>query len=714
MDMIKLLSNELGLEARQVTNTVKLIDDNNTIPFIARYRKEATGGLSDDDLRRLYERLHYLRALCQKKEDVARRVQEQNKLTEALSAEIEKAQTLQELEDLYRPYKQKRKTRAVVAIDKGLEPLAKVILEQNTSEKTIEMLVEKYLSDEVQSMNEAIGGAKDIIAERISDCADYRKKIRHRVFQEGFIVTKAKKKEESVYEMYYEYAELVKKIPGHRILAINRGENEEYLSVKIDIEKSKCTEIISQGIITNRRFEGHRYLEEAIEDSYQRLIFPSIEREIRSQITQEAQENAMRVFSENLKKLVMQPPIRGKVVLALDPAFRTGCKVAVVDDTGRPLNTTVIYPTPPHNKLVESMKVLDKLVKEYHVSIIAIGNGTASRETESFVAAYIREYHCQVKYIIVNEAGASVYSASKLGSEEFPEYDVAVRSAISIARRLQDPLAELVKIDPKSIGVGQYQHDMNQKKLGEALSVTVEACVNKVGVELNTASPSLLSYVAGVNHTIALNIVTHRKEIGRFSKRNQLKKVKKLGVKAFEQCAGFLRISDSDDFLERTSVHPESYHVAKSLLERLGVSYHKIESTNLEGLMEQVQEIGLSQLAEELGVGLMTLKDILSELSKPGRDPRDELPKPILMTDVLQMEDLVEGMILKGTVRNVADFGAFVDIGVHQDGLVHVSEISNRFIRNPLEVLSVGDVVTVKVKEVNMPKRRISLSMKDV
>lgn len=709
-----IIAKELNIKLIQVQNTIKLIDDNNTIPFIARYRKEMTGGLDDITLRDLYDRLIYVRNLNQRKEDVIRLIDEQGKLTDELSNKILQANTLQEVEDFYRPYKQKRRTRASIAKENGLEPLANDILNQKIISGDFEVLVSKYLNDNVKTVQDAINGAKDIIAENISDNAMYRKKIRKMFISDGIIKSKSKIDEESVYGMYYDYSEPVSKIPGHRILAINRGEKEDVLSVKTDVDNEKIINYLNNEVVFNKKAVTTHYLYEAIEESYNRLISPSIEREIRSEITQNAQENAIKVFAENLKNLLMQPPIKGSVVLGLDPAYRTGCKIAVVDDIGNVLHTGVIYPTPPQNKKEEAIKVIDELITKYKITIVAIGNGTASRETETFVADYIKQKNQNINYIIVNEAGASVYSASKLASEEFPEFDVSLRSAVSIARRLQDPLAELVKIDPKSIGVGQYQHDMNQKRLGESLGGVVENCVNNVGVDLNTASASLLSYVAGINSSVAKNIIKFRDEIGKFDKRTQLKKVQKLGGKAFEQCAGFLRISNSKEYLDRTAVHPESYNIAKSLLKRLGYELSDIGTDKIKDIRNKIKCLGLDEIGNNLGVGILTLNDIISELLKPGRDPRDELPKPILQSDVLEIEDIKEGMILKGTVRNVADFGAFVDIGVHQDGLVHISQISNKYIKSPMDILSVGDIVSVKVIGINITQKRISLSMKDV
>lgn len=712
MDIRKALEQEFHLKPFQIENTVKLVDEGNTIPFIARYRKEMTGSLTDEVLRDLYERLNYLRNLESKKEQVLQSIEEQGKLTAELKKQIFQAKTLVEVDDLYRPYRPKRRTKATMAKEKGLEPLAVVIWEQQL-EKPIREEAAGFVDEEkeVGSVEEAIQGAKDILAEIISDDADFRKYIRNITFEKGSICTKARDEEtESVYEMYYEYQEPIKQIVSHRILAINRGEKEKFISVKIEAPVEEIIGKLEKEIIETKNMEVRTLLKEIVEDSYKRLIAPSIEREIRNELTETAEEGAVKVFGKNLNQLLMQPPIQGKTVLGFDPAFRTGCKLAVVDPTGKVLETNVIYPTPPENKIEEAKKILLRIIEEHGVEIIAIGNGTASRESELFVVDVLKELNQNVSYIIVNEAGASVYSASKLGTEEFPDFDVALRSAVSIARRLQDPLAELVKIDPKSIGVGQYQHDMNQKKLGETLRGVVEDSVNKVGVDLNTASPSLLEYISGISKTIAKNIVAFREAKGKFTSRKDLLKVAKLGPKAFEQCAGFLRISNGENPLDQTAVHPESYPVAIQLLEQFGFQLRDVTYKGLKELNNQVTHV--EELAEQLLVGIPTLKDIIAELEKPGRDPREEMPKPILRTDVLEISDLREGMILKGTVRNVIDFGAFVDIGVHQDGLVHISQLSHRFVKHPLDVVSVGDIVEVKIMGVEPEKKRISLSMK--
>ena len=711
MDIIKTLADEFKIKTGQVENTVKLIDEGNTIPFIARYRKEMTGSLDDVILRELNDRLNYLRNLDEKREQVRNLIAEQEKLTDEINAALDKAVTVTEIDDIYRPFRPKRRTRATIAKEKGLEPFANEIMMQLTKE-AVEKIAEKYIDaeKEVNTIEDAIEGAKDIIAEMVSDDADYRALIRRLTFNEGLIVTKATDEEaESVYEMYYDYSEPVKKIPGHRVLAINRGEKEKVLNVRLEAPTQNILKAVENKIIRDNKYTEN-VLKEAIEDSYKRLIAPAVEREIRNDITEKAEESAIKVFGENLKQLLLQPPIKDKVVLALDPGYRTGCKVAVVDGTGKVLDTGVIYPVPPHNKVEQAEKIIKNMIEKHNVDIIAIGNGTASRETEMFVVNLIKKLDREVLYIIVNEAGASVYSASKLGSEEFPDFDVALRSAVSLGRRLQDPLAELVKIEPKSIGVGQYQHDMNQKRLGEALGGVVESCVNSVGVDLNTASPSLLSYVSGINNSIAKNILAYREENGKFKNRKELLKVSKLGPKAFEQCAGFLRITDGDNALDNTGVHPESYKAAEALIEKCGFSAGDIKKG---GIKEIGKSVGnLEKMAKELKIGVPTLQDIIKELEKPGRDPRDEMPKPILKSDVLSIEDLKEGMVLKGTVRNVIDFGVFVDIGVHQDGLVHISEICDRYIKHPLEVVSVGDIVDVKVLGVDVKKHRISLSMK--
>ena len=712
MDIIKKLAQELQIKESQVRAAVQLIDEGNTIPFIARYRKEATGALNDEILRNLYERLTYLRNLEEKKEQVLNSIEEQGKLTKELKEQILAAETLVVVEDLYRPYRPKRRTRATIAKEKGLEPLANLIMLQQTN-RSLEEEAAVFIDEEkeVFTAQDAIEGAKDILAEYISDEADYRMRIRELTMKYGKIISAAKDEEaESVYEMYYDFEEPVQKLAGHRILALNRGEKEKILTVKVEAPTDRILTYLEKKVIRKDNPYTTPILKEVIADSYQRLIAPAIEREIRNELTETAEDGAIRVFGKNLEQLLMQPPIAGQVVLGWDPAFRTGCKLAVVDATGKVLDTTVIYPTAPQNKVEESKKILKHLIAKYHITLISVGNGTASRESEQVIVELLKELPVPVQYVIVNEAGASVYSASKLATEEFPNFDVGQRSAASIARRLQDPLAELVKIDPKSIGVGQYQHDMNQKKLSEALGGVVEDCVNKVGVDLNTASASLLEYISGISKTIAKNIVAYREENGRFETRAQLLKVPKLGPKAYEQCAGFMRIQNGKNPLDSTSVHPESYGAAEKLLEKLGYQKEDILKGNLKGISKKVGN--RDALADELEIGTLTLEDILKELEKPARDPRDEMPKPILRTDVLEMKDLKEGMILKGTVRNVIDFGAFVDIGVHQDGLVHISQMSERYIKHPLEVVSVGDVVEVQVMSVDLKKQRIQLTMK--
>ena len=712
MDIILKLKEELNVEKWQVEAAVKLIDEGNTIPFISRYRKEATGSLNDEVLRNLFERLTYLRNLEEKKEQVLGSIEEQGKLTEELKEKILAAETLVVVEDLYRPYRPKRKTRASVAKEKGLDGLAEFILKQETEQPVIEEAA-KYISEEkeVKTAGEALQGAKDIIAESISDEADYRIYIRNITVEEGKLISTAKdEKAESVYEMYYNYEEPIKKVAGHRTLALNRGEKEKILTVKVEAPEERILQYLAKKVITRENPNTTPILEEVIADSYSRLIEPAIEREIRNDLTEKAEDGAIAVFGKNLEQLLLQPPIAGKVVLGWDPAFRTGCKLAVVDETGKVLDTKVIFPTAPQNKVEEAKAELKKLIKKYHVSLISVGNGTASRESEQVIVELLKELDTPVQYVIVNEAGASVYSASKLATEEFPNFDVGQRSAASIARRVQDPLAELVKIDPKSIGVGQYQHDMNQKKLTEALGGVVEDCVNKVGVDLNTASASLLEYISGISKTIAKNIVDYREKNGRFKDRRELLKVSKLGPKAYEQCAGFMRITDGSNPLDKTSVHPESYEAADKLLSSLGYNTEALRDGKLIGLSLMIKDY--PKLARELQIGEITLRDIVKELEKPARDPREEMPKPILRTDVLDMEDLKEGMILKGTVRNVIDFGAFVDIGVHQDGLVHISQITDKYIKHPLEAVSVGDIVDVKVLGVDINKKRISLTMK--
>ncbi len=712
MDIIAKISEELGIKRHQTEAAVKLIDEGNTIPFIARYRKEATGALNDEVLRNLSERLTYLRGLEERKETVLASIEEQGKLTDELKAQILSAETMVLLEDLYRPYKPKRRTRATIAKEKGLEPLAGVITLQMIKTPLIEEAA-KYVDSEkgVATAEEAIAGASDIIAESISDEADYRTHIRDLTVKKGRMTSTAKDPEtESVYEMYYDFDEPVAKLAGHRILALNRGEKEKFLTVKIEAPQEDILRYLEKKVIVRDNPQTNEVLRDVVRDAYDRLIAPAIEREIRSNLTERAEDGAIRVFGKNLEQLLMQPPIAGQVVLGWDPAFRTGCKLAVVDPTGKVLDTTVIYPTAPQNKVAEAKAVLKKLIAKYHITLISLGNGTASRESEQIIVDLLKELPVKVQYIIVNEAGASVYSASKLATEEFPNFDVGQRSAASMARRLQDPLAELVKIDPKSIGVGQYQHDMNQKKLGEALGGVVEDCVNKVGVDLNTASASLLEYVSGISKTLAKNIVTYREENGRFVSRAGLLKVPKLGPKAYEQCAGFLRIGDGKNPLDATGVHPESYDATKRLLERLGYTLSDVKERKVEGISKKIHDY--KKLSEELGVGEMTLQDIVKELEKPARDPREDMPKPILRSDVLEIKDLTPGMILKGTVRNVIDFGAFVDIGVHQDGLVHISQMSDKFIKHPLEVVSVGDIVEVKVLSVDPKKQRIQLTMK--
>ena len=712
MDIIKKLAEELQIRPGQAQAAVKLIDEGNTIPFISRYRKEATGALNDEVLRNLYERLNYLRNLEEKKEQVLSTIEEQGKLTEELKSQILAADTLVAVDDLYRPYRPKRRTRATIAKEKGLEPLANLLSLQQLDHSAEEEAA-AYISEEkgVSSAEEALQGAMDIVAEAIADEADYRTYIREKTMKKGTLISTAKdEKTESVYEMYYNFEEPVAKLAGHRILALNRGEKEKILTVKLEAPEEEIIRYLEKKTIRRENPYTTPYLKETVADSYQRLIAPAIEREIRNSLTEEAQEGAIRVFGKNLEQLLMQPPIRGQVVLGWDPAFRTGCKLAVVDTTGKVMDTVVIFPTEPQNKVAEAKAVLKKLIEKYHITLISVGNGTASRESEQVIVELLKELPVPVQYVIVNEAGASVYSASKLATEEFPNFDVGQRSAASIARRLQDPLAELVKIDPKSIGVGQYQHDMNQKRLGEALEGVVEDCVNKVGVDLNTASVPLLEHVSGINKTIAKNIVAYREENGIFKNRKALLKVAKLGPKAYEQCAGFLRISDGTQPLDATSVHPESYGVAEALLKSLGYSEDELKKGAIPGLHKKISDY--KKLAEELGTGELTLRDIVSELEKPGRDPREDMPKPILRTDVLEMKDLKPGMILKGTVRNVIDFGAFVDIGVHQDGLVHISQICDRFIKHPLEAVSVGDIVDVQVVSVDVVKKRIALTMK--
>ena len=715
MDIIQKLTEELEVKRWQLEAAVGLIDEGNTIPFISRYRKEVTGSLNDEQLRKLHERLQYLRNLEDKKEQVLATIEEQGNLTEELKAQILAAETLVVVEDLYRPFRPKRRTRATIAKEKGLEPLAALIMLQRL-EMSLEQAAAEYVSEEkeVASAEEAIEGAKDIIAESISDEADYRIYIRDLTTKQGKITSVAKDEEaQSVYEMYYNFEEPISKLAGHRILALNRGEKEKFLAVKVEAPEEKVLQYLEKQVIVSDNQYTKPVLQEVIEDSYKRLIAPAIEREIRNVLTEKAEDGAIEVFGKNLEQLLMQPPIVGQTVLGWDPAFRTGCKLAVVDATGKVLDTTVIYPTAPttEQKIAAAKETLKKLIRKYNITLFSVGNGTASRESEQIIVELFKEIPEKVQYIITNEAGASVYSASKLATEEFPNFDVGQRSAASIARRLQDPLAELVKIDPKSIGVGQYQHDMNQKKLSEALSGVVEDCVNKVGVDLNTASAPLLAYISGISGTLAKNIVAYREENGSFTDRKELLKVAKLGPKAYEQCAGFMRIQSGKNPLDGTSVHPESYEAAEKLLLKLGYTTDDITGGNLNGLSKSVKDY--KKLAEELEIGEITLCDIVKELEKPARDPRDEMPKPILRTDVLEMKDLTEGMILKGTVRNVIDFGVFVDIGVHQDGLVHISQITDKkFIKHPLEVVSVGDIVEVKVMSVDLQKKRIQLTMK--
>ncbi|WP_448946261.1 Tex family protein [Lachnoanaerobaculum sp.] len=712
-DIVKILAGELGIKTAQVEATIKLIDEGNTIPFISRYRKEVTGSLNDEILRQFDERLKYLRNLEEKKTQVLSAIEEQGKLTDELKKEIEAAITLVAVDDLYRPFRPKRRTRAMIAIEKGLENFATDIYVEKLKQPALEE-AKKYLSDkeglEVETPEDAIAGAMDIIAEKISDDAAFRNKIRDLSFKQGILTSVAKDETvESVYENYYNFAESVSKTAGYKILAINRGEEEKILTVKLDPPVEEIIRYLEKCIIKKHNEHTEQILKDTIDDAYKRLIAPSIERDIRSSLTEAAEDEAIKVFGKNLTQLLMQPPVAGRVVLGWDPAFRTGCKLAVVDETGKVLDTTVIYPTAPQNKVEAAKKVLKELIKKYNISLISLGNGTASRESEAVIVELIKEVDTKLEYIIVNEAGASVYSASKLATEEFPNFDVGQRSAASIARRLEDPLAELVKIDPKSIGVGQYQHDMNQKKLSEALGAVVEDCVNKVGVDLNTASAPLLEYISGISKAVAKNIVVYREENGSFKTRKELLKVSKLGPKAFEQCAGFLRINDGKEPLDMTSVHPESYEATKKLLESIGYSSKDITVAGLNGISKKITDF--KKVSDEIGIGEITLKDIVKELEKPGRDPRDEMQKPILRTDVMEMEDLKEGMILKGTVRNVIDFGAFVDIGVHQDGLVHISRLSKKFIKHPLEAVSVGDIVEVRVDSVDLKKKRIALSM---
>ncbi len=712
MNINDILKKEFNLRDEQINNTIKLIDEGNTIPFIARYRKEMTGEMSDVTLRAFYDKLIYLRNLQNRKDDVIRIIEEQGKLTSEIKVSIEKANTLQEVEDIYAPYKQKKRTRATIAKERGLEQLALDILNKNIS--NIDEEASKYINPEkeVNSVEDAIKGANDIIAEIVSDDAKIRKYIRELALREGVIVTKNSNEEKSVYDMYYDYSESVKTIAPHRVLAINRGEKEDFLKVKVEINNEKVINYIINEYVNDKNLKNKDVIVSAIEDSYKRLIFPSIEREIRNTLTENAQERAISVFGKNVKSLLLQAPVKDKVVMGFDPAFRTGCKIAVVDKNGKLLDTTTVYPTEPQNKVEESKKELKALIEKYNIDIIAIGNGTASRESEKFVSDMIKEIDREVQYIIVSEAGASVYSASELANEEHPDINVSLRGAISIARRLQDPLAELVKIDPKSIGVGQYQHDLNQKKLEGVLDGVVEDSVNSVGVDLNTASYSLLEHIAGISKTIAKNIVAYREENGDFTSRAQIKKVKRLGPQAFTQCAGFMRIEGAKNPLDNTGVHPESYDICKNMLDMLGYSLSDVENKNISDIDSKVEAIGIKELSDKLQVGEVTLKDIIAEIKKPGRDPREEGIKPILRTDVLKIEDITEGMILKGTVRNVVDFGAFVDIGIKNDGLVHKSEMSKGFVKDPMTVVTVGDIVDVKVIGVDMNKKRVALSMK--
>ena len=713
MNIANTLSLEFKVQPWQVENTIKLIDEGNTIPFIARYRKEQTGELSDIQLREIGERLTYLRNLENRKQEVIRLIDEQGKLTDELKSKIQNAKVLQEVEDLYRPYRPKKRTRASIAKEKGLEPLAKFLWEQKEGERSIEEIASDYINPElgVETWEDALKGASDIMAEDISDNADYRKFIRELTFNLGTISTKGLTEEKSEYQMYYDFAEPLKKIPPHRVLAINRGEKEKILSAKVDAPIDRIIPMLEGNIIIDKS-PYRTILTDTIKDAYDRLIAPSIEREMRNELTEKAEEQAIKVFGANLNNLLLQPPIKGKSVMGFDPAYRTGCKIAVLDETGKLLDTTTVYATPPQSKVEESKGILKEMIKKHDVEIISLGNGTASRESEKICAEIIKEMDKPLHYIVVNEAGASVYSASELAAKEYPDINVSIRGAISIGRRLQDPLAELVKIDPKSIGVGQYQHDVSQKRLSEALGAIVEDCVNSVGVDLNTATPSLLQYVSGINSAVAKNIVSYREEKGKFKSRKELLKVKKLGEKAFEQCAGFLRIPESDNILDNTGVHPESYDAAEKLLNKLDISKNDAKGKQWVEALEKLENININKLSEEIGIGVPTLRDIIKELKKPGRDPRDEMPKPIFHTDVMEMKDLKPGMVLTGTVRNVIDFGAFVDIGVHQDGLVHISELADKFVRRPLDVVQVGDIVKVKVLEVDLERNRISLSMK--
>lgn len=708
MDIVKVLASELNIKESQAEATIKLIDEGNTIPFIARYRKEVTGSLDDEILRSLDERLRYLRNLDEKREQVLAAISEQGALTKELEESLRKAMTLVEIDDLYRPYRPKKRTKAMIAREKGLEPLAEMILSGDFNE-SLESLAKSYISEEVENEKIALEGANDIIAEKVSEEAAYRTKLRNEIFEKGLIETVAKDEEaKSVYENYYSYEEQIKKILPHRILAINRGEKEKFISVKIVAPETELLEYLYKQVIKNKNSYCEEFLKRAVDDAYKRLIFPAIEREIRNELSEKAQEASIKVFSKNLEQLLLQPPIKGKVVLGWDPGFRTGCKIAVVDEFGKVLDTTVVYPTEPKKQVKETKETIKKLIEKYNVNLISLGNGTASRESEVVIVDLLKELKRDISYVIVNEAGASVYSASELASKEFPNFDVGQRSATSMARRLQDPLAELVKIDPKSIGVGQYQHDMNQKRLSETLGAVVEDSVNKVGVDLNTASFSLLEYISGINKTLAKNIIEYRETNGAFTSRKELLKVPKLGPKAFEQCAGFMRIRDGKEVLDATSVHPESYKVSKEILKKLDLDISELKKGGIKGISKKV--VDYDKLAAEIGIGVVSLKDIIKELEKPALDPRDELPAPVLRSDVLDIKDLKEGMILKGTVRNVIDFGAFVDIGIHQDALVHISKLSSKFIKHPLEVLSVGDVLEFKVLSIDLDKNRVGLT----
>lgn len=718
MDILQIIADELNVKYKQVENAVNLIDEGNTIPFIARYRKEVTGGLSDEDLRILYERLNYLRNLENRKEEVKNSIEEQGKLTDEIVKALQNAKILAEVEDIYRPYKQKKRTRATVAKEKGLEPLSEALINQD-NKVSIEEIAKKFIDPEkgVETVEDAIAGAKDIIAENISDNPTYRKEIKRYCYRDGVIATEVNEKDEkedkATYQMYFDFNEKVNRIPSHRILAINRAEKENAIKLKIQKPEENIIDFIERDVIKDKNSNYANILEDTVEDSFKRLIEPSVEREIRSDLTEKAEEKAIKVFGQNAKQLLMGAPLKGLTVMGFDPAYRTGCKIAVIDETGKLLATTTVYPTEPQNKVEEAKKKLKSLIKKYNINMIAIGNGTASRESEKFVADMISEIDQEVYYAIVSEAGASVYSASKLATEEYPDINVSLRGAISIARRLQDPLAELVKIDPKAIGVGQYQHDVNQKKLEESLAGVVEDAVNEVGVDVNTATPSLLSYVSGINKTIANNIVKYRDENGKIMERKELLKVPKLGKVAFEQCAGFIRIFDGKNPLEITAVHPESYEKAEQLLENIGYKKEDLkDSEKLKDIKLKLSGVNIKDMSQKLEIGEMTLKDIIDELSKPGRDPRDEMPKPILRSDVLKFEDLKEGMVLNGTVRNVIDFGAFVDIGVKHDGLVHISELSENYVKNPSDVVSIGDIVKVKVIKIDNDRQKVSLSMK--